>query len=189
MKSLRSWICAFWPLLGLLAWAGSDASAQSTGPYPEIGWDMNFNHTDFMMGVHGGVCIPSWDASILATFKGRIGSKRVLVEAEQPDVFYQYRERRYILGIQAEKRFILTEFNSDLKLGAFLGALGGMGISDYRGTRGEAPIGFAYSAMGGPFLKVDESVLVKLGYQYLPLKTQNVFDHRILISISFLISE
>ena len=172
----------------ILCLCAARLSAQSSGPYPEIGWDLNFNHTDVMMGGHAGVCIPKWNASVLATFKGRLGTKRVLIEGDQPDVFYQYRERRYILGVQAEKRFILTEFSPSLKLGAFVGALGGLGISDYRGTKGQAPLGFAYSGMAGPYITDGETIVIRLGYQYLPLKTQNVFDHRLLLSISFMIS-
>lgn len=160
--------------------------AQADSPFPETGWDLNFNHTDVMMGFQGGINIPAWNASVLATFKGRLGSKRVQIEADEPNLFYQYRERRYIIGIQAEKRFLLTEFSPSFKLGAFLGGLGGLEISDYRGTKGQAPVGFGYAAMGGPYITDDKAIIIRLGYQYLPMKTQNVFDHRILLSLSFL---
>lgn len=186
-RYLRSILLAGIAALAVVS-ASSSIHAQSNNPFPELGWDFNFNHTDAMMGVQGGINIPAWNASVLATFKGRLGSKRVLIEAEEPNLFYQYRERRYILGIQAEKRFLLTEFSPSLQLGAFLGGLGGLGISDYRGTKGQAPVGFAYSAMGGPYLNYGDAVIFRLGYQYLPLKTQNVFDHRILVSLSILIS-
>lgn len=162
--------------------------AQENVPLPQIGLDFNFNHTDVMLGAHAGIAVPKINASFAATFQGRIGSKRVLIEGEQPYVFYQYRERRYLLGVEADKRFLLREFNESTHFGAFLGGFGGLGFGDYRGTKQSAPVGLAYSAMGGVYITEPKTVIIKLGYQYLPMHTQNVFDHRILLTFSFLIS-
>jgi hypothetical protein len=176
-----------WPLWALLfALLAPKLHAQDAKMMPELGIDFNFNHTDVMMGGLGGIAFPTLNASLLATFKGRIGTKRVIVEAEEADVFYQYRERRYLLGLQAEKRFLLNEFDESSHLGAYLAGIGGLGFGDYRGTKAPASTGFAYSAEAGAYFSDPEAVILRLGYQYLPMHTANVFDHRIVLTITFL---
>ncbi len=175
---------SYWAVFLVLV--SQNLHAQDTKLMPELGIDFNFNHTDVMMGGLGGVAFPTLNASLLATFKGRIGTKRVMVEAEEADVFYQYRERRYLLGLQAEKRFLLTEFDESTVMGAYLAGIGGLEFGDYRGTKAAASTGFAYSAEAGAYFSDPEAVIIRLGYQYLPMQTQNVFDHRIVLTITFL---
>lgn len=187
MQPSKSAIVALLLLLSMVAVSPS-ASAQDSGLRPELGIDFNFNHTDVMLGGLAGLNFPAANASVFATFKGRIGTKRVLIEADERDVFYQYRERRYLLGLQAEKRFLLNEFSESMHFGAFVAGIGGLGFGDYRGTKAEAPVGFAWSAEAGAYITDPSAVVVRLGYQYLPMQTQNVFDHRILLSFTFFIN-
>ncbi len=168
--------------------AAPQIKAQTDGPLPELGIDFNFNHMDVMMGGLAGIAFPTANASLLATFKGRLGTKRVLIEGETPDTYFQYRERRYLLGLQAEKRFLLNEFDESTHFGAYIAGFGGLGFGDYRGTKAAAGAGFAWSAEAGPYISDPGAIIARLGYQYLPMQTKNVFDHRIVLTVTFLVN-
>jgi hypothetical protein len=170
--------------IGLLApqWAWSQAIS------PQIGLDFNFNHTDVMMGGSVGICFNERiNASVKLTFKGRLGSKRVLIETDVPNVLVQYRQRQYLLGIEADKRFKLTEFSETERLGAFLGGFGGLSFADYRGTNAKAPLGLGGAAEAGVYFSNTEAFILKIGYMYLPLQTPSVFQHRLFFSFDVII--
>lgn len=154
---------------------------------PEFGFDMNFNHTDIFMGGRVGICFPVINASVAATFKGRLGSKRVLLETGQKDVLIQYRERRYLLGLEADKRFILNEFGPSTQFGGFIGGFGGLGFGDYRGTSERAPLGLSGAGMLGAYISDPNAVILRFGYMYLPLRTETVVKHRIYVSFTILV--
>ncbi len=154
---------------------------------PEFGFDMNFNHTDIFMGGRVGVCFPQLNASLAGTFKGRIGSRRVLLETGQPDVLVQYRERRYLIGVEADKRFILNEFGPSTHFGGFVGGFGGLSFGDYRGTGEAAPLGLAGAGMVGAFISDPSAVIFRLGYMYLPLQTESVVKHRVYLSFTIMV--
>ena len=151
---------------------------------PDFGFGMNFNHTDFMLGFNGGAAFEALDLSARLGFQFRVGSKRVLVETEVPDVLVQYRERRYLLGIELEKRFTLTEFSSNERLGVWLAPWGGLSIGDYRGSKASSPGGLAWSMQGGIFFNTD-GVVLRGGYAWLPLQTNSIVNHRIVFGVNF----
>jgi hypothetical protein len=171
----------------LFLFAPLGAIAQDPAVSPQIGIDLNFNHTDVMAGVGAGVCFNTLNASAKLTFKGRLGSKRVWVETGTPDVLAQYRERRYLLGIEADKRFRLTEFSEVEQLGLFLGGFGGMTFGDFRGSDTKVPLKLAGSAQAGVYFSNIEIAIFKLGYMYLPLQTRSVVNHRVFFSIDLII--
>lgn len=174
--------------LGLLWLSNTPLMAQNGKAVGlEIGFDFNFNGADAFMGGMAGVCIPNWNASARATFKGRLGSKRVLIESGTPDVLFQYRERRYLLGIEAEKRFLINEINGDTHFGAFVGALGGFDFANYRGSTAYSPSALAAAGMLGVYISDPSAVIARLGYTYFPVQTETVPNHRIYLSISVLI--
>lgn len=187
MKGRQIALSCFAALL-FSVFAAPEIKAQSDGPMPELGIDFNFNHTDVMMGGLAGIAFPTANASLSATFKGRLGTKRVMIEGEAPETYFQYRERRYLLGLQAEKRFLLNEFDESTHFGAYVAGFGGLGFGDYRGTKAAASTGFAWSAEAGPYISDPGAIIARLGYQYLPMQTKNVFDHRIVLTITILVN-
>lgn len=152
----------------------------------DIGMDMVFNHTDFMLGFLAGPAFEKLDLSTRLNVLVRPGRKRVLVESETPDLFYQYRESRVMIGLDAEKRFTLSQFSDAGRVGAFVSAWGGVSLGGYRGTSAAAPGGFNYVFRGGPFLQQDELVL-QLGYAYMPLRTSSVVAHRVFIGFHIML--
>ena len=182
------WLKVLGLSLAILGLSSKPLMAQIDSPVGlELGFDFNFNGADAFMGGMAGICMPKWNASARATFKGRLGSKRVLIESGTPDVLYQYRERRYLLGIEAEKRFLFNEINGDTHFGGFVGGFGGLDFANYRGSTASPPSALAGSGMLGVYISDPSAVIARLGYIYLPVQTESVPVHRIYLSFSILI--
>lgn len=183
----RSPYRCFWPGIVLIFCAflapPSQAKAQVT---PEFGVDLLGNHTDFMFGFTGGIGFDQLDLSTRLYAMVRPGRKRILVQSETPNLYYQYRESRFMIGLDLEKRFTLSQINSQLRVGAFLAAWGGLSLGGYRGTSANAPGGFNYVFRGGPFLG-DDTVTLQAGYAFVPLRTPSIVAHRAYIGFHFAI--
>lgn len=175
-------------LLGCLLLCGLAGRAQWRIA-PEVGAGLLFNQTDVLMDFGAGVSFQEIGLSAKLAFQSRIGTKRVLVETATPNLLYQLHERRYMLGADVDKRFGLTDFSEDLSFGVYLGGFAGMTFNDYRGTDMRGEVGFGWEAKGGAFLSNAKIFILRLGYAYLPLPTQNVYPHRIGISFHFLITD
>jgi hypothetical protein len=152
--------------------------------YPQLGYELNFNQTDVMMGGGIGIYNIDWNASAQLSFKGRIGARRVIVEPEDTDLIFQFRERRYLLGIDLEKRFAFSDISASSQVGGYLQAFGGLSFGDYRGTTAKPPTGFGGSAGAGIYIGNPDIIAVKLGYVYLPLQTQSIVAHRISMGLN-----
>lgn len=167
--------------------ANSTKAQNGKAVIPQLGMDLSFNTDDAFWGGLAGVCFPKINASLLATFKGRIGNKRVLVELPNSNNLYQFRERSYLLGLEADKRFVLNEINEKTRFGLFVGGFGGLNFGSYRGTKIGPDASLKGAAFIGPYISDISAAIVKLGYMYLPLNTESVSHHRIFISFSFVI--
>ncbi len=179
--------CIFLLISAAIGLTAQPVHAQSV--VPEFGAGLNFNLTDIMADLSFGMSLQEARASIKASFQPRLGTKRVLVESGTPNLLYQYQERRYLLGVEADKRFMLTQLNENTEVGLFIGAFGGMTFNDYRGTDAKGSVNLAWEGMGGAYLSDSRFLILRLGYQYLPLVTQSVYPHRIGISFNFLITD
>lgn len=173
------------PLLFLLL-LGGPARAQVAF---EGGVGFLFNTTDILMDNAAGISLTELGLSAKLSFQTRLGTKRVLVESDTPDVLYQYHERRYMLGIEADKRLKLTDLGESLELGGYLGGFAGMRFADYRGTDSKADLGFGWEATGGAYLSNPKGFILRMGYHYIPLPTYNVIPHRLGITFCVLISD
>lgn len=179
--------CILLLLVALTSFGSQPLRAQSV--VPEFGVGFNFNLTDIMADFAFGMSLQEARASIKASFQPRLGTKRVLVESGTPNLLYQYQERRYLLGIEADKRFVLTELDENTEFGLFVGAFGGITFNDYRGTDAKGSLELAWQGMGGAYLSDPRYLILRVGYQYAPLATPSVYPHRIGISFNFLISD
>lgn len=157
---------------------------------PELGTHTSFNGSDFNIGFQAGIGLDDLDLSLRADFTARAGSKRVLVEsAQDPNLSYQYREGRYYLGIEVEKRFRLFEPGEDSEAGIAGAVWGGYTFGDYRGTDVAPQRGFIYRPRVAPYVHIDNVVLIQAGYEYLPLRAGGVSDHRAFISFNFTLTQ
>jgi hypothetical protein len=156
---------------------------------PEVALGINFNGTDAMLNVGAGVSFQNIRTSAKLSFQPRLGAKRVLIETASPNVLLQYRERRYLLGLEVDKRVKLTEFSEYTELGLFVGGFIGMSFNDYRGTDARGSVDLGYQGMAGAYFGDARVCVLRLGYLYLPLPTQNVFPHRIGFSCAFLLTD
>jgi hypothetical protein len=174
-------VCA-WMLLTVGA-----VRAQLT--YAEAGLGLNFNGKDIFADINFGASIQQVNASVKVSFQPRLGTETILQESDTPNLLYQYRERRFLLGVEADKRFKLTDLGENGQMGLFVGAFGGVAFADYLGTDTRAGTGFAYQGMGGAYLSSPNTVIFRLGYQYVPLPTQGISPHRMGISLSIVLSD
>lgn len=187
MMKLRFAYSTFLPTIALviLVW-GSSHSRVKAQISPEISFDFLGNHTDFMFGFGGGIAIEPLDLSTRLYALVRPGRKRILIESETPNLYYQYRESRFMIGFDLEKRFTLTQISESKRVGAFLSAWGGLSLGSYRGTSASAPGGFNYIFRGGPFFN-DDVVTIQAGYAFVPLRTPSIVAHRAFIGLHFTI--
>lgn len=175
-------------LLFCLLAASVGLKAQSLGV--ELGTQLSFNGTDISGGFQAGVYIAPLDLSLRADFTSRLGSKRIRVAAtDQTNLFYQYRETRYNLGLELEKRIRIPamQLGETVDAGASVMIMGGYSFGDYHGTGMAPPKGLGWRARLGPYLKADETFMLRLGYEYYPLETETISDHRVFVSATFII--
>ena len=174
--------------LGLLLLGGVCAQAQ--GLAPSIGGHMSFNLDDVSAGLHAGADIVDLDLDIRADFSARLGNKRVLVPIDgQDNAFYQYRESRYLLGLELEKRITVTELGDNALFGVSAMLLGGYTFGDFHGTKAKPDAAWTYRARLAPFVWLDNSVILRAGYEYAPYQSPSVPDHRIFLAVTICVSE
>lgn len=181
MKGLRQVYLKIVLALTAFLW-GMPAQAQIG---PDIYGEMSFNHTDFLFGFGGGVAFQDIGLSARLNFLTRARAKKVLIE-ERPDFFYQFRERRYLLGLEVEKRFRLADVGQVGQVGVLLSAWGGINLGDYRGSTQAVPGGLNVMGRAGAYI-TDEGFILRMGYAYVPTYTPSVFAHRIFIQIGGII--
>jgi hypothetical protein len=125
-------------LLCSALWVGMRLHAQT---YPEAGVGLAFNTTDVISDFTFGADVSDARLSIKASFQTRIGTKRVLVESGTPNLVYQFQERRYLFGLEGDKRFNLTQEGEYTEVGLFVGGFIGFTAYDYRGTANPQNVG------------------------------------------------
>ena len=166
------------------------ARAGAQGLVPSVGGHMSFNLDDISGGLQAGATIVDLDLDFRADFTARLGNKRVLVPVDgQDNTFNQYRESRYLLGIEAEKRITVFEPGDYTLLGVSVMQLGGYTFGDYHGTKVNPDDAWTYRARLAPFVWIDQSVLLRLGYEYSPNQTPSVPDHRIFLAVTICVPE
>ncbi|MEM7039310.1 MAG: hypothetical protein AAF570_20215 [Bacteroidota bacterium] len=188
-RSFGVWRRVWLACLGLWLGLGLQPGTASAQVGADVGFDLPFNHTDIMMEFSGGVAFHgNIDASLRLTYMGRLGERKVQIETDTPNLLLQYREGLNILGLEAEKRFTLTEYNETDRIGVLLGVTGGLAFGSYDGTDARPQTRFQPAVRFAPFLQT-EVVAVRLGYQFLPQAPRTIFDHRIFLGVHFLIGD
>lgn len=147
-----------------------------------VGMGTSFNFQDVFWNIGGGLESPKYQASLQGGFGFRIGSKKLLVETGN-NTFDQFRERRYLFTLAAEKRFTVLEVADETMLQLFGMLQGSYTFGDYRGVGYGPSKGFLFHPAGGIAIG-SSGVIARLGYTYLPLQTESISPHRIFISFN-----
>lgn len=157
---------------------------KSFSPAGTLGLRTQWNFDDFFMGVEGGVTVPDYKTSLLAGFDFRLGPKRVVIQ-ETPDLFYIYRERRYMLSLTAEQRFSVLELGGETSLEPYVRLGAGLTFGDFRGTTQKPYNDLVLLPGGGLAFNFGDDFVARLGYQYLQTQTESIPPHRVLIGGTF----
>jgi opacity protein-like surface antigen len=162
----------------------AQSSGKSFTPKGVLGFRTQWNLDDFLMGVEGGVTLPDYKTSLLAGFDFRLGSKRVVVQ-DSPNLYYIYRERRYMLSLTAEQRFAVLNLGGETELEPYVRVGAGIYFGDYRGTTQKPSSQIVILPGGGLAVNFGDQFVARLGYQYLQTQTESIPIHRVLIGGSF----
>jgi hypothetical protein len=149
------------------------------------GMDAQFNFTDFLAGLNFGVLDAKYNTGFNLGYATRIGGKRILYE-QSPDTIYQFWEKRSMLHLNFEKRFVLGASYFNQK-GFFVGVKEILTYGHYIGSEKKPETLFLTVPQIGFYFKSDE-VILKLNYEYVNLNTENISPHRIVLGLAFLIN-
>jgi len=142
-----------------------------------LGLRSDLNMEDAALGLEAGIMNKARNLNLFTTFDARPFRKKIL-EYRGNNVFYQYPEERYFLGLGAE---YLQHFEV-ADLGAFAQLNGVYTWGVYGGTERKPPNGWVAIPRFGLFRKVGDSAFLKLGYSYFDTKTSKVDRHRVFLS-------
>jgi hypothetical protein len=177
-------------ILCLCTFLLAGACVHAQGLAPSVGGHMSFNFDDVSGGLHGGVDIIDLDLDIRADFSARFGNKRVLVPVDgQDNAFYQYRESRYLLGLELEKRITVAELSDEALFGVTAMLMGGYTFGDFHGTKAKPDAAWTYRARLAPFVWLNQTVILRAGYEYSPYQSPSVPDHRIFLAVTICVPE
>ncbi|MGL1936836.1 MAG: hypothetical protein OCD01_17545 [Fibrobacterales bacterium] len=131
--------------------------------------ELGFNHEDILLGGEFKGVSNTLGLSFGPMFTVRPYEKKVLVETDQ-NSYYQFREVRYTIGLNAEKYFFFDKNALALMAGvAYSG-------SQYSGTAKKGETGFI------PVIKVGY-IRSYFGAYYRYMKTEHVINHQITLNV------
>lgn len=141
------------------------------------------NLEDYTLGLEAGMINRKRNLILFGSFDARPYRKKV-IEYKGNNLFYQYREERYFLGVGAEylKGFEGSGFGAFIQLNPQY-TWGVYGGTEHRPDKGwviTPRIGLAWHLKGYGFLK--------LGYAYLDTKTYQLDKHRVYVTIAGLLT-
>ena len=145
----------------------------------------NFNFSDLYLGISTGIEDIGFQWGARLNFEFRPFYKKVSV-SESQFVTRQYREKKYFLSLDLDKRFgHYNVWGEHLQF--FVGAKTGFLMGNYKGTRNDAENHLVIGPMAGACINVEERVLVKLGYLYFDDRLINVPNHRVIYALQIII--
>ncbi|MFB6258435.1 MAG: hypothetical protein ABEH38_07060 [Flavobacteriales bacterium] len=154
-------------IAGLFILFGGASKAQNDGidlGTPELdvdlGFNSSFNFSDFYLGTQLGVMDRRNRWSLVAFWKARPFSKKVLIK-KRPEVFRQYFEWRAEVGFLLDKAFLFDGQN-----GLYLEGLAAYSYGDFKATeRDPTPRWYLIPGVGYAF-GGEKDNLFKLGFQW-----------------------
>lgn len=150
---------------------------------PTFSLNNDFNADDWYTGFSGGIEDLGYQWGVRLGFQFRPFRKKVQI-IENASYIRQYQERKYLIFIDADKRF--GHFGiKNAHIQFYGGARGGFLMGNYSGTRNDADNHWVIAPFAGVCLNKDENIYLKIGYMYFQDQLLNVDDGRINFSVIF----
>ena len=152
-------------------------------PKAIVTWRHSFQQNDYLMGIDAGIINEKQNLiwQIVGDFRP---FSRKVQEFIGNNTFYQYSERRYVIGLGMEYQHAFNNGNK----GVFLGLNGVHNFGEYRGVSYKPENGWSLLPRAGMFLNVFHGVgYAKLGYQYRNSRSDTVMDHWVFLSFSIIL--
>ncbi len=148
-----------------------------------IGPGIQFNGDDFFTSVDFSLNDSRYNTAIEAGFGFRPTAMRIFTQAFN-DTLYQYWERRYFFYAGLVKRFAIINPIPQFESGPFAGIRTVFSFGAYRGANSKPDHQFLISPLAGWYLKSNKFSL-RLNYEYLNFKIDNISPHRLNLSFAF----
>ncbi len=146
-----------------------------------LGYGFNWNHTDYMYDLHGGLFDPVYNFEIVAGYAFRWWKTRVLYTNNNID-YMQYWEWRSYFYIGLRKDFNLYTNKNGRSLGLSLGAKELYTFGNLRGTNTKAKRAFLASPLSGLYWQVG-GVRLHADYEYTDFRIYGTSPHRIVLGL------
>lgn len=143
----------------------------------------DFNGDDWYLGFSAGAEDLGYEWGARLGFNFRPFYKKVQVR-DANDIIRQYREQKYILSLDLDKRFLHFDF-IDFQLQFFAGVRTGFLFGNYKGTQINSKTYGILAPMGGVCLNFNNRLMIKAGYMHLNDRISNVSDSRATITLLF----
>jgi hypothetical protein len=153
---------------------------------PSLSVVNDINLQDWYLGFTGGIEDMNNEWGVRLGFNFRPFRKYVQIQ-ESDFIIRQYREKKYYLYLDIDKRFIHFPIGSaDVQF--FAGIRPGYLFGDYSGTRNDATPYWLLAPMGGVSAKFGESFYLKAAYLHISDRLINVSDGRISLTALFILN-
>jgi hypothetical protein len=168
----------------LLIAKGANANGRPVFDIVKPGIIMDFNNKDFLTGLNIGVFESKYWINLEAGFLTRPWVRTVLKNVNNEN--YQMWEKRSYIYLGLSKYFLLFK----IKYNNYGGLTAGCNLlytyGSFRGSSLKPKAGLKFAPKAGLFWRMDKAE-VRLNYQYLDFKNDNISPHRITFSLSYII--
>lgn len=145
----------------------------------------DFNLKDWYLGFSAGVEDKGFGWGARLGFNFRPFYKKTQIA--DGIIVHQYREQKYFLSLDLDKRFLHFDVAEGTSLQLFAGLKTGFLFGNYKGTKNDAPVHGILAPMGGICLNRNDSFFIKAGYCLFNDYVREVPDSRITLSLVFAI--
>ncbi len=172
--------------LFLILSKGLQAQLKPLDIKPSFSLVNDINIQDWYFGFSAGIEDMNNEWGVRLGFNFRPFRKYVQIQ-ENDFLIRQYREKKYYLYLDLDKRFIHFPIGSaDVQF--FAGIRPGYLFGDYSGTRNDATPYWLIAPMGGVSAKFGNSFYLKTAYIHMSDRLINVSDGRISLTAMFIIN-
>ncbi|MBN2176018.1 MAG: ankyrin repeat domain-containing protein [Bacteroidales bacterium] len=149
-----------------------------------VGLDINGNADDFMLGGQITLFESNYGFELLGGYKTRPWTRSVLYETNDPNVLYQFWEKRSVINLGIEKSFEIYRYSFYDFGGIAAGINGAYSYGNFRGSDKKPDDKFLFIPTAGLFWNFNR-VNVKVSYEYMKLKNTKVSPHRYNVAFSY----
>lgn len=158
---------------------------RSFDPSGSVSITNDFNAKDWYTGLALGVEDRGYEWGARLGFCFRPFYKKTQVFQE--NIVRQYREQKYFLSLDLDKRFVHFDVGIDGQIQFFAGVKAGFLFSNYRGTKNDASTFGLIAPLGGVCYSFDDTFFVKAGYCLFNDRVREVPDNRISLTLLYAI--